>query len=314
MSLTLANSNYNGSVLEQLYLVTGVGNQVVQKGACALLTDIAGKKALPRLSQTSDPIGDYTDGAPGSQTATTTYAERELVMNEMTVYETFIPSNFHGELWDKWQSRGDFTNLELNAELMNGILALYKDGIGTQLSKLFWQGDKTSLTTSLDKLNGIVTRAIADANCIEVTPAGNITDQNFMDILAACWAAIPDHLLDDPDFVLHVNTTDWKTMQAGNTKLKEAFTGVFGMSMETMYNTNKIKHFSGMPRHNIIGAKATTNESNSNLFMGVWVDPDSENVLIDKVANNSRTWFLRIDFKADVNYRLSTEVVYYKPV
>ena len=312
MSLTLTNTNYNGEVLENLYIVTGVGNEVVEKGAAKLHPDVSTKKALPRLTQTANPIGDYQVGIPSAVTATTTYAERELEVQPMTVYETFLPTTFH-DIWAKWKSAGDFTNLELNAELLNAILNIYSNGIGTQMAKLFWQGDKNlGAANALNKFNGIITRAILDDNVIKPTPAGNITDSNFMDILAACWAAIPDQFIDDPDFVLHVNTTDWKTMQAGNTKLKEAFVGVFGMSMETMYQEKRIKHFQGVTRHHIVGAKVTSG-ADSNLNLGVWVDPDSESVVVDKVANNSRLWFLRLDFKADANYTISEEIVLYTP-
>lgn len=313
MALTLSNTNYNGEVLENLYLVTGVGNEVVAKGAARLHTNISTKKSLPRISQTANPIGDYQAGVPGGETATTTYAERTLDPKKMTVYETFLPTTFH-DIWEKWKSIGDFTNLELNAELLNAILDLYKNGIGTQIAKLFWQGDTTlAAADPMNKFNGIITRAKADANVIKPTPAGNITDANFMDILAAVWAAIPDKFVDDPDFVIHVNTTDWKTMMAGNTALKQAFVGVFGMSMDDMYQMKKIKHFQGLTRHHIVAARVTNDES-SNLNMGVWIDPDQEAVVVDKVANNSRQWFLRLDFKADANYRVSEELVLYTPV
>lgn len=313
MALTLTNTNYNGEVLENLYVVTGVGNEVISKGAAKLHTDISSHKALPRLSQTVDPIGDYQAGAPAGETATTTYAERTIDPQPMTVYETFLPTTFHN-IWQKFKSAGDFTNLELNSELMNAIINLYKDGVGTQMAKLFWQGSLLlGANNPLNKFNGIITRAILDANVIKPTPAGNITDQNFMDILAACWAAIPDKFIDDPDFVLHVNTTDFKTMQAANTKLKQAFVGVFGMSLDDMYQAKRIKHFQGLTRHHIVGAR-TTNDESSNLNLGVWVDPDSEAVVVDKVANNSRQWFLRLDYKADANYRVSEELLLYTPV
>jgi hypothetical protein len=312
MALTLSNSNYNGEVLDNLYLVTGVGNEVIAKGAAKLHTDIAYKLALPRLSQTADPIGDYVAAAPVAVTATTTYAERELVVAPMTVYEKFVPNTFRA-IWKQWQSVGDFTNMELNAQLLNAILEVYKPGIGTQMSKLFWQGDNSlGAGNALNKFDGIITRAIADANVIKPTPAGIITSANFMDILAACWAAIPDKYIDDPDYVLHINTTDYKTMMAGNTALKQAFVGVFGQSLEDMYQTKKIKHFQGLPRHHIVGAK-TTNDESSNLHLGVWVDPDMESVVVDKEANNSREWFLRLDYLADANYSVSEELLLYTP-
>jgi len=312
MALTLSNTNYNGEVLENLYVVTGVGNEVISKGAAKLHTDISSHKALPRISQTADPIGDYQVGVPQGETAVTTYAERTIDPQPMTVYETFLPTTFHN-IWDMFKSIGDFTNLELNAQLLNAILELYKNGIGTQMARLFWQGSLLlGAGNALNKFNGIITRAALDSNVIKPTPLGNITDQSFVDILAACWAAIPDKFIDDPDFVLHVNTTDWKTMQAGNNKLKQAFVGVFGMGMEEMYQMKRLKHFQGMPRHNIIGAK-TTNDESSNLNLGVWVDPDTESVVVDKVANNSRLWFLRLDLKADANYRISEELLLYTP-
>ena len=307
MALTLSNSNYNGEVLSELYLAVGVGNEVIQKAGATLHTDVSTKKSLPLLSQTDSPIGDYASGAPGAVTVTSTYAERTLDPAKMTVYETFSPTTFH-DIWDQWKSQGDFSNLELNSSFVKAILNLYQNGIGRQMSKLFFQGDNTlAAADPMNKFNGIVTRASADGSVVKPTPAGNITTSNFVDILAAVWDSIPDHLLDDPEYVIYVNTTDWKTIQAGNTLLKSAFVGALGMDLETMYQTKKIQHFAGMKRHNILAGKA------DNLHMGVWVAPDSESVVVDKVSNNSREWFFRFDFKADANYTNATDLVLYEP-
>jgi len=311
--LTLANSNYNGEALENLYVVAGVGNEVIEKGAALLHTDVSTKLALPKLSQTSDPIGDYITDTPSGVTVTTTYAERELEPKKMTLYEEFNPTTFH-DLWDRFKSVGDFTNIELNTEFLNAIINRYKNGIGTQMSKLFWQGDTTlAANNALNKFDGLVTRMKADGNVIKPTPAGNITTSNFMDVLASFWSAIPDHFIDDPDFVLHVNTTDFKTMQTGNTALRQSFVGVFGMDLETMYNMKRIKHFQGMKRHHIVGLKATNSDNDSNSHLGVWVSPEDESVVVDKVSNNGRKWFVRVDMKADANYSASEEAVLYEP-
>lgn len=314
MPLNLGNTNYNGEVLENLYVVLGTGNEVVSKGAARVIAGISGKFALPRLSSTADPIGDYVQGSPNAETVTTTYAEREMLPLPGMLYQKFVPTAWLGTIWEKWKSAGDFTNLELNAELMNAILSLHQNGIGEQISKLFWQGDTTlGAGNPLNKFNGIITRAKLDVNVIKPTPAGNITDVNFPDILAAVWTAIPDKFIDDPDFILHINTTDYKTMMAGNAKMKEAFMGVFGQSLETMYQTNKIKHFSGIPRHHIVGARVT-NDDSSNLNLAVYVAPEDETLIVDKVAADSREWFMRLDMLADANYRCSEELVLYTPV
>lgn len=311
MAFTLSNSNYNGEALDNIYLVTSTGNEVVEKGAAKVHAGVAKKLSLPRMSQTADPIGDYTSGAPGSETATTTYAERSLSPEQMTVYETFVPSTFL-PIWEEFQSQGDFTNLELNAKVVNAILELYGESIGKQMSKLYWQGDKTSGTAAIDKFNGIVTRAKADANVVKPTPQGNITSANFADILASVWEAIPDHFLDDPDFVLHLNTTDWKTMMSANLDLKKAYQGVFDQGLSELYQLKKIKHFNGMPRHHILGARVT-DDAKSNLHLGTYVPVNEESFIIDKVAANSHTWFMRLDFMADANYSEPSDLLLYEP-
>jgi len=35
--------------------------------------------------------------------------------------------------------------------------------------------------------------------------------------------------------------------------------------------------------------------------------------LVDRVSNNSPLRFLRLDFKADANYRIAEEIVLYEP-
>jgi hypothetical protein len=94
--MNVDSSNYNGDFLSFLYQVFDVGNEAVDKGAARVTVGIAKKRALPRLSQTENPLGDYTTGVPASESVTTTYAERGLEPKEMTLYEKFLPEDFQG--------------------------------------------------------------------------------------------------------------------------------------------------------------------------------------------------------------------------
>lgn len=309
MPLTLANSNYGGEVLEQIYLEIGLGNEVAKENIATVITDVAGKHSLPKASSTELPIGPYASGIPQAETVTTTYAERELDMQPATVYYEFNPDDWHGTLWKLWQSKGDFTNLEINAEIMSSVLALLQNKIGQHYSLLCFQGDKNlAANTKMNYINGWLTRAIADAAVIKPTPAGNITAQNFVDILIATWSAIPSIFVKDPDFTLKVSTNVWKLIQTGNIDMKKAFMGVLGMGLaDAQFLTSKIIPFDSMPDHYILGSKQ------DNLFTGFWVNPNDESVRIDRVANNSREWFLRMDMKLDVNYISSKQIVLYTP-
>lgn len=307
--LSLTNSNYGGEVLEKIFLELGLGNEVAKENIATMVTDQAGDFSLPKMAASSLPIGVYTTGAPSTDSVTAAYSERKLSMAKATIYMEFVPDTFHGTLWKLWQSVGDFTNLELNTKLMSAILDLILNKAGAHYSSLAFQGDTgLSAGTKMHYIDGWVTRAIADANVINPDPLGDITSNNFADILAAVWTAIPSHLIKDPDFTLKVDTAVWKLMQTSNLELTKAFAGVLGSSLsDAKYLTSKIIPFDGMKSNYILGSKS------DNLYAGFWVDLEGESVRIDRVANNSHTWFLRIDMKMDVNYVASNEIVLYEP-
>jgi len=311
--MNVGNSSYAGDFLSFLYQVFTVGNQVIEKGVVNVQTGIAQKRALPRLSQTEDPIGDYTSGVPSAETVTTTYAERSLEPAEMTVYEEFLPEDFQ-DVWDKWQPVGDFTNLQHNPEFLADVIELYMNNGGTQLSKLFWQGDSTlGAGDALNKFNGIVTRASADASTIKVTPAGAITQANVADRVAEVWSAIPDKFIDDADYQIHMNTTDFKLLQRFNNDAKKTTVGVLDEQIRMLFLNKRIVHYTGLPKNYIVGAKGVSDSSRSNLFFGFYVEYSNENPRMDYKNNAGRLMFIRIDVKADANYRVSEEIVLYEP-
>jgi len=309
----VGNSNYNGDFLEFLYSVMTVGNQVIEKGATRVLTGIAKKRALPKISQTADPFGDYTTSKPSSETVTTTYAERELDPQEMTLYEEWLPEDWL-DVWDKWQAVGDFTNLRMNPEFMADVMELYMNNGGTQLSKLFFQGDTTlAAGNALNKFNGIITRAIADAGVVNPAAIGNITKANVVDVVESVWNAIDDKYLDDPDYLIYMNTTDYKLLQQFNNDAKKTTVGVLSQDIQDLFLNKRIVHFSGMPKNYVLGAKGLADSDVSNLFFGFWVEFTNENPKIDYVENAGREIFVRFDVKADANYREATELVLYEP-
>ncbi len=312
--MNVGNSNYNGDFLSFLYSVLFVGNEVINKGAARVLTDIADKRALPKISQTANPLGDYTSGVPSGDTVTTTYAEPELDPQKMTLYETFLPEDFQA-VWDKWQPIGDFTNLRHDPGFIADVLSLYVNNAGTQLSNLFWAGD-TSLGAGqpLNKFDGIITQALADGTVIDVTPAGVITKANVIDRVSETWNAIPDKFMDDPDFLIHMNTTDFKLLQQANNDAKKTTVGVLNENVQRLFLEKRIQHYQGLTKNYIVGAKSVPNADTSNLYFGFYVELTNENPRIDYVDNAGRLRFVRLDLKADATYRQGSEIVLYSPV
>lgn len=310
--MQVVNSNYNGDLLEFLYQVVSVGNQVLNKGIANFLTDVAKKRALPKLSMTDDPLGAYTTGAPTSQTVTTSYSEREIEPEPMMLYEEFLPEDFL-DVWDKWQPVGEFTDLRLNPEFLADVISLYENKIGTQLSKLFWQGDKSLPSTNpLHFFDGILVRAAADPNVIDVTNVGVITKTNVVDIVASVWSAIPDKFLDDSLFKIHMNTTDYKLLQEANNDAKKTTVGVLDENIKSLFLNKRIEHIQGLPKNSIVGAKGMIGDNTSNLWMAFYTSIDRENPRINHKDNSGKVKFVRWDLKADANYREGSEIVLYQ--
>lgn len=313
MAVTISGSDYNGDFLGFLYLVLSIGNEIAEKGAARMLEGIAQKRALPKMSQTLNPMGAYTTGVPAADTVTTTYSERSLEPNKMTLYEEFIPDD-QLDLWEKWQPQGDLTNLRSNPEFLADVVAMYANGAGTQFAKLFWQGDKTLTTANpLGHLDGIITRLKADVNAIAVTPAGVITKANVADRLGEVWEAIPNKFMEDSRFLIMMNTEDYKLLQLFNNDTKKTTVGVLSQGVESLFLNNRIVFFEGLTKDHIVAALVDPNSDESNFFTGAYVGLEDENPNIDKVSNHSKTWATRIDWALDVNYREPSEIVFYEP-
>lgn len=313
MSVTVSNSNYNGNVLDIIYKVFDTDNEIAQQGLAVVETGVRKKKSLPRMSIADDPFGDYTSGAPDADTATTTYAERELEPQPMMLFESFLPEDFD-DVWEQYQPDGDFTNAVQNPEVLNAILELHANAMGRQISKLFFQGDDSlAADNPLNKFDGVLTRALADANVPKVTPAGNITISNVIDIVKSFWNEIPDKFIEDPDYIVMMNMTDYRLLKQANIALKQSYQGVLDVMDLTAYLGTRIIGLVSMKKNYIMGGVASADRSKSNFFMGVIQDERGEAPRIEKYANGSKQWFIRVDVKADANYRTPGDLLVYKP-
>ena len=313
MAVTVSNSNYNGSVLDVIYSVFDTDNEVAAQALAVVETGIRKKKSLPVMSTTDSPFGDYTAGAPGTDTATTTYHERYLEVEPMVLFEKFLPEDFD-DVWEPFQPDGDFTNAMQNPAVLTAILELHKNSMGRQISKLFFQGDKTlGAGQAMNKFNGIVTRALLDVNVPKVTPAGAITAANVVSIITDIYSNIPNKFINDPEYKIIMNMTDYRLLQLANLALKDAFEGVLGLTELNTFLGTRIIGLASMKKDYILCGIATTNRATSNLFLGVLQDEKSEAPRIEKMANGSKYFFIRVDVKADANYREATELLLYKP-
>lgn len=309
MAVTITNTNFNGDVVADLYRIFGTGFEVIEKNSARVETGIRDKRALPAIRTADNPVGAF-EQTPTGETADTDYNERELDMKQGMLYEIIDPIVWH-RIWRQFASVGTtFTQIATNPAVLRAVFELYQNAVGRQFSSLFWQGD---ITGNSDLIDGIITRAAADAAVIDVANQGVIVEGNVIDVVEAVWTAIPNQFFEDPNYSIHMNTADYKLLQIANQTAADSTSGYLNNEIKNLFLNHRIKHYAGLPKNSIVAAKGTTGVD-SNLVFGFYATPDSElgAPIIDKVANNSRDTFVRVDFKLDANYREGSEIVLYQ--
>ena len=312
MSLVKGATNYDGGYSDLLYKSKiGVGNEVVEKGAAYMYSNISEKKELGRISGTANPIRAWASTPASTQTVTR--SKRDLTMADTMIYMVFQPNDWSG-FWEKWQSVGVYTDLQLNPELLGDILELTASNAGTQSSALFWQGD-TGGAVGVNEFDGIVTLALADAEVTDVVTSGAITKANVIDIIEDVWTAIPQRVRRDPNAAINMSYTDFDFLQQANLDAMKTTTGVLRTEQGFSFLGTPIRAFEGLTAGSIVAA-ASGNYEQSNLIYGTYFDAATEyqNVRIGRVENNSELWFLRVNMKMAAQYRDGKDIVLYQPV
>lgn len=320
MALTIT-SNFNGDYALAIYEDLAEGNEVIQgnkwsDGAIAYLElDVPDKRELRNASQTPNPIGAYVTSPTGvDTTVSTTIDKRELNMQLHMIYEEFTPESYDFE-WEDLRSIGSQTEHMMSPKLFATILRLLVPNAGAQISNNFFMGDIVGGAAGVDLFDGIVTKAIADANTLAVTPAGAITSVNIITILQAVIDEIPDKDYNDDSYKILISVADWRILQRVNTDTKKTSDGVLNDTMKNLIEEKKIIPYVGLAKDYIVATKVG-GTADSNLHFGFWFDEMKEfqDIRVDRVAANSDAWFMRVNIKLDANYKYSENLIYYSPI
>ncbi len=316
MAITVTSTNYNGELNEFLYKVMGLGAQTAMKGGYHLIPGVNMKEQLDKLITTEDPFTDYTDDTPTLNENATAKTKRDLNPLKFTVWGSITPSVWL-PVWRRYRAQGTLTQLMANPQFLADVFDLVKNSSARQLDKLFWRGDTAAGGGSpLRFFDGVIKKieADSDSDVTFVTPAGTIVKANVVAILEAFYAAIPDKFFDDPDFKIHMNTGDFKTLQFFNNDAKKTTVGVLNETIQRLFLEKRIEHFTNLPASRIVGAKTLSGES-SNLVLGMYASLEDEimGMKIEKKDLSNITRY-RFDGMADAQYRYGGDIVYYQPV
>jgi len=304
-------SAYVGEVAETLLALTSLGNEAVEKGSVYVVPGVSEALFIPRLNAADDQLQDRQED-PDAPSDSFTYDERPLTPLDMMFFDLENPRNFESA-WRPFQPTGPLVSVTNNPTITSAILMETVKTIGKQLGKLIWQGDLAAGGGSpLRFFDGFVTIAIADAGTIQVTPAGVITENNVISILEDTEAAIPSTIWQDPSVVFHMSTQDYRLYLASARALDFKGTNIVDAG-ESRFAGRQIRFYSDFPKDHIMVAKATSS-NDSNLWAGVWVDGDEENVKIERYRPESERFIIKVLFKYAVQFGITEEVVLYQPI
>lgn len=302
-------SNYAGDVLDYIITESVVGNEAIQKGSIYVIPDVPYKTSIAKMVSTANPIIDR-EAMPAIKSATVTWSEASLQPVEMMIYIPDINPRIFESAWRPFQPKGALPNKILDPQIQKTFADVVLKQAQKQIGRLFWQGDTLlASTNALHFFNGYAVRAAASSTNIDVTNAGVITALNIISILESCQQAVPDALYDDPDFVFHMNTGDFRKYQQAVRQLSYKGQGP-AEDVPAEYGGREIRYYSGFPANKILGCKATTG-TDSNLYAATDKVNDVENFIIEKLRPEGEHYFLKALFKMDANFSIDSESIFY---
>lgn len=313
MGVVKTDTNFNGSVANIIYKDVAEGNEVIEEGIARLELRVRDKVELGSLRQTARPFDAYAT-TPTGDSVTTNYDKRNLSVFKLMAYEEFDPQDWL-DFWEKWGSAGTMTELRMNSAFMADLFELLSENMGSHIAELFFAGDTGGVVAKLAYFDGLVTKALADANVIDAVTDGVITALNIKTVLSNVVDAIPEKDYKNDKYKILVSMADYKLIQRANTTVKEANDGFLDDTVKDMFEQKRIIPFVNMPKNYMVATRVGTDQM-SNLVLGFWFDQKNEerDMRVDRLANNSDDWFYRMNIRLGMNYVYSENVILYSPV
>lgn len=306
------STNFAGDVVEELMMLAVTENEIVEGGHIYVDEDIQLKRSLPRVRQTN--IIQDMAATPTSFGSITT-DERQLIPDPFLVYIEFDPNEFR-KLWAFAAPRGEFVYTELDPSIQAELLRMLLEGEGgvnNYMGSAILQGDKVSGVAPLNKFNGLIYRAVNDADVSAIAApvaltggsSGNIADK-FQLIYDA--SRIP--VRNDPDFKYLISVVDfekWRSFLQAKTYKSIDET----QDAPKFYHGKNLVPLVGMPENTIIATTSNPTRK-SNIWLGVRGTIDQTTIKVAPVQNNSDLWFFKMKMNADTQIKFGQDLVLYK--
>lgn len=302
MAIVVKNTNYNGEVLERILTLASTGNELVDKGLIMVIPGVEKKISLPRIKtgkmlqkRKEDPVKTDSKGDFN-------YDEKSLDPEDFMAFTLFNPRTFE-HVWRKWQPKGNLVFAELPPEGQNALLDELSKQVQFELGWHYVNGEFVKNGTDEQLMNGILTQAAKDADCIVVESE----ETTMIGKLKAVRKAIPIAVRNNPNLCLIMSVADFDKYDDELTEREHK------NASETEINR---KRYKGIPIETIadwpegvIVATLCSPSADGNLFAAVNLQDDEDVIQIDKWSNASELYFFKLLMKADTNIAFGEEFI-----
>lgn len=305
-------SEFNGGVIDQIFTLLVTRNQTVDGGHVHIENNIFKQRSIPRA--TSDNLIQDRAPTPTSQ-GTITYDERVLAPEDIMVYTEFNPNDFR-DVWVPFQPQGDFVFSRLAPEVQRVVVELALDGVGgvsPYMGTAIWQGDTGGGAPPLDKFDGLIVKALADGDVIDVPLTGPATEGNIVSYLEDVYNAAPVAVRARETFKIFLSEANkelyWNALMAKQSSDANPFHDIAQMGPLT-YKGKRVVALVGCPDDSIVATHSSPGRD-SNLYLGL-AGPGSNNeevIKIDRLQANSELWFIKVLWGADTQIKWGQELV-----
>lgn len=303
-------SGFTGDVVEELMTLAVTENEIVDNGHIYVEDNIQQKRSLVRVRQ-SAIIQDMA-ATPTSYGGISTN-ERVLEPDPYMVYMEFDPNEFR-KIWEKWAPTGEFVYTQLKPEVQAELLRMLLEGeygVNTYMASAIINGDIAAGTAPLNKFDGLIVKALADADVVDVAGAAALTSVNIIDKLQDVYDASRIALRRNKDYKIFMSETDHE-------KYREALVNLSYKSIDPtvaaplQYHGKQIVVLTDIVENTIFATQSSASRS-SNIWLGVRGKVDQTTIKVAEVQNNSDLWFFKMKMAADTQIKWGQDFVLYKP-
>lgn len=302
------SSNFWGDVVEELFTLATTGNEVVDGGHIFVSDNIQRKRAIPRvtMSQIIQPMA----ATPTSQ-GTFTHNERELDPDPFLVYVEFDPNDYR-DMWEFAAPKGEFVFTQLNPKIQAALLKELLEGtngVNEYMGTAIFQGNKATGTDPYNNFDGLITKAKADADVIDVSNYAALTSSNIFAKLQSIHDATRVPTRRNSKFKYLMSVVD--TEKYSEAQKNQSYKGVDVTSEGIMkFHGKDVVPLVGMPENTVIATIADSTRG-SNIWMGVRGMADFSAIKVDLVQNNSDLWFFKMKMSCDTQIKFGQDLSLY---